>query len=95
MLSLKGSVLPLNHTWAISKYFVIFITYTQQEKYFDIIVNGAGPAGYVAAMHVKRKGFGVALVTDKAKVDGSRTHSATILSRRSQPVSPPFPISVR
>ena len=45
MLSLKGSVLPLNHTWAISKYFVIFITYTQQEKYFDIIVNGAGPAG--------------------------------------------------
>ena len=45
MLSLKESVLPLNHTWAISKYFVIFITYTQQEKYFDIIVNGAGPAG--------------------------------------------------
>ena len=81
MLLLKGSALPLNHTWANSKYFVISMTRTQQEEHFDIIVIGAGPAGEAAAMNAKKKGFTMAVVTDEAKVGGSCTHWATIPSK--------------
>ena len=51
MLLLKGSALPLNHTWANSKYFVISMTRTQQEEHFDIIVIGAGPAGEATGIY--------------------------------------------
>ena len=81
MLSLKGSVLPSNHTWMNSKYFVMSMTCTQQEEHFDIIVIGAGPAGEAAAMNAKKKGSTVTVVTDEAKVGGSCTHWATIPSK--------------
>ena len=35
MLLLKGSVLPLNHTWANSKHFMMSTTCKQQKEHFD------------------------------------------------------------
>jgi len=53
----------------------------KQNKQYDIIVIGSGPAGESAAMNAAKKGRRVAVVSDRDKVGGNCTHLGTIPSK--------------
>lgn len=53
----------------------------KQNKQYDIIVIGSGPAGESAAMNAAKKGRRVAVISDREKVGGNCTHLGTIPSK--------------